>query len=227
MTAVQTSSASAPGDTELAGSSQPSTVGTMTPLPNPLAGDPAMIGIPTVIAGAIGLGLTTMGYVPSSAANAALPIILTATGIGLLLATVWAAALGQNVAASIYAVFMGFYTSYAALALGLTHDWYQIPAGEASHAQAIWLMCWLATILILTFTTLKLPLAFTILFGLVDLALALLLLANLQGSTGLQRAGGVVVFAFIANAAYLYVNNMSLALGGGGVPLGRPVFHGG
>jgi succinate-acetate transporter protein len=180
MTAVQTSSASAPGDTELAGSSQPSTVGSLTPLPNPLAGDPAMIGIPTVIAGAIGLGLTTMGYVPSSAANAALPIILTATGIGLLLATVWAAALGQNVAASI-----------------------------------------------LTFTTLKLPLAFTILFGLVDLALALLLLANLQGSTGLQRAGGVVVFAFIANAAYLYVNNMSLALGGGGVPLGRPVFHGG
>jgi uncharacterized protein len=57
--------------------------------------DPAMVAIPTVIAGAVGLFLTTVGFVPPSAALAAIPVILAATCLGLLIGTIWAAALGS------------------------------------------------------------------------------------------------------------------------------------
>src|SRR5262245_37162430 len=105
------------------------------PAANPLAGNPGMVGIPTVIAGAIGLGLVNTGYVPAAAAGAAIPIIMSATAIGLLLATIWAAALGQNASATLFAVFFGFYGSYATLALGLTHNWFGIPADQLVRTQ--------------------------------------------------------------------------------------------
>src|SRR6185437_16540756 len=73
------------------------------PLPEPLRGDPAMIALPTVIAGAVGLFLTTIGFVPASAGLAAIPVILAATVLGLLISTIWEAMLGQNVVATLYA----------------------------------------------------------------------------------------------------------------------------
>jgi succinate-acetate transporter protein len=151
------------------------------------------------------------------------PIIMTATAIGLLLTTVWAAALGQNASASLFAVFFGFYGSYAALLLGLTHNWYGIPAADATRATEAWLVCWLATIALLTLTTLRLPWSFTLLLGLVDVALILLLLGVSTGDTTWTRAGGIVVFAFIAVAAYLYVDIMESETGGSGLPLGKPL----
>lgn len=189
--------------------------------PGPLAGQPGMVGIPTVVAGAVGLGLVNIGYVPASAAGAALPTILTATAIGLLITTIWAAALGQNVSASLFAVFFGFYGSYVALALGLYHNWYAIPADQANATVAVWLICWLVTIALLTVVTLRLPWSFTLLLGLVDLALVLLLAGTLTGVPALNQAGGVVVFVFIGVAIYLYLDLVSTETGGEGLPLGR------
>lgn len=196
------------------------------PLPNPLRGDPAMIGLPLVIAGAVGLGLTTVGYVPASAGLAAIPVILAATCLGLLISTIWAAALGQNIVATLYAVFLGFYLSYVALQLGIANDWYKIPGDQVASTVAVYVICWLVTIGMLTLATLRLPVAFTILLGLVDVALVLLLAATLGGSVALQRAAGGVVFAFIAVAIYLYFHVMSLAFGAKGLPLGRPLLRG-
>ena len=193
------------------------------PAPSPLAGQPGMVGIPTVIAGAVGLGLVNVGYVPATAAGAALPTILAATAVGLLITTIWAAALGQNVSASLFAVFFGFYGSYVVLTLGLGHDWYSIPADEVSATVAVWLICWLVTIALLTVVTLRLPSSFTLLLGLVDVALVLLLIGNLTGVAGWDRAGGVVVFAFIAVGVYLYLDLASTQTGGKGLPLGRPL----
>lgn len=174
------------------------------PLPNPLRGDPAMIAIPTVIAGAIGLGLTTIGFVPAPAGLAAIPVILAATCLGLLIGTIWAAALGQNIVATLYAVFLGFYSSYVLLQLGLAHNWYGIPAGQVATTVAVYLICWLITIVVLTLATLRLPVIFTVLLGLVDVALALLLVSTYTGSALIQSIAGAVVFGFIAVAIYLY-----------------------
>ena len=54
----------------------------------PLTGDPAIVGVPTFVVGSVMLGLALINYAP--AAGGALPIIILATGIGQLLATVWA-----------------------------------------------------------------------------------------------------------------------------------------
>jgi hypothetical protein len=196
---------------------------TTRPAPPPPPADPAMVAIPTVIAGAVGLFLTTVGFVPASAGLAAIPVILAATCLGLLIGTIWAAALGQNIVATLYAVFLGFYFSYAALQLGLAHDWYKIPPDQVGATVAVYLICWIVVIVMLTFATLKLPIAFTILLGFVDVALALLL-ANLYiPSSALQMSASLFVFTFVALGVYLYFHIMSVAFGGRGLPLGRPI----
>ncbi|MGH3950034.1 MAG: GPR1/FUN34/YaaH family transporter, partial [Pseudonocardiaceae bacterium] len=106
---------------------------------------------------------------------------------------VWAAALGQSAVAGIFGIFTGFWLSYAALVLGLTHGWFGVPADNAVGTQELFLLSWLTVIVLLTLATLRLPLAFTVLFTLIGVALALVLAATMSGSATLQTAGGVAV----------------------------------
>jgi len=184
-------------------------------------GNPGLLALPLVIAGGFGLGFTNTGIVDVAAA--AVPILLSATSIGLLLATVWAAALGQNVNATVYGVFFGFYASYAVLSLGLTHDWFGITAADAGPTTALWLGSWLLTIGLLTVLVLRLPWTYPLLLGIVDVALVLLLIGNLTGSTETTHAGGWFVFAFVALVAYYYVAALWEETGGRALPLGRPL----
>lgn len=193
------------------------------PATSPLRGNPGMVGIPTVIAGALGLGLVNTGFVPATAAGGSIPIIMTATAIGLLITTIWAAALGQNASSSLFAVFFGFYGSYAALVLGMSHGWFAVPADQASKVTEMWLICWFVTIVMLTLATLRLPSSFTLLLGLVDVALVFLYLGVSTANTTWTTIGGAVVFLFIAVAVYLYFDVMSSETGGRGLPLGRPL----
>src|SRR5437773_3020590 len=87
----------------------------------PLTGDPAIVGVPTFVVGSVMLGLALVNYAP--APGGALPIIILATGIGQLVATLWSAALGQSAVAAIFGMFTGFWLSYAALLTGLAHGW--------------------------------------------------------------------------------------------------------
>lgn len=193
------------------------------PTPGPLSGDPALIGIPTFVVGSVALALTLVGAVPSTAVGAPVAIILAATGTGQLVAAVWAAGTGQSAVASIFGIFAGFWLSYGFLVLGLTHDWFGVPAESASATQALFLTSWVVTVALLTMATLRLPVAYTLLFVLIDAALALVLLATLQNSTELKSIGGYVVFTFATLGCYMFLHVMSLATGGRGLPLGRPV----
>lgn len=194
------------------------------PAPNPfLAGNPAAVGLPVFVAGSVALGLVLVGYVPGSAVAASIPIIGASTGLGLMIATLWAAAVGQSAVASIFAIFGGFWISYAVLVLGLTHGWFAITASAATHTQGLFLITWLVIIVMLTVSTLRLPLAFTVLFVLVDLALAAVLVGTLNASTGWLKIGGVLVFGFAAVGIYLFAGITSLATGGAAYNFGRPV----
>ncbi|KAA9166044.1 hypothetical protein FPZ12_003580 [Amycolatopsis acidicola] len=186
-------------------------------------GDPALIGVPTFIVGATALGLVLTGYVPAAAVGASIAIILPATGVGQLVAAVWAAALGESAVAAVFGVFAGFWLSYAALVLGLLHGWFGISADAAIATQGLFLIAWLVTIGLLTLTTLRLPVAFTLLFALVDLALALVLYGTVGGSTVATTAGGYAVFAFTAVGVYLFAGAVSAATGGKPLPLGKPI----
>jgi succinate-acetate transporter protein len=192
----------------------------------PLAGNPAILGLPVFIAGSVALGLELVGVVPSGVVGAALPIILTTTALGLFLAAIWAAALGQTAVASIFGIFGGFWLSYAVLVLGLVHNWFAITAAAAVGTQELFLSTWLIVIVMLTLATLRLPSAFTALFVLVDLALVLLLLGTANASTGLVTTAGYVVLVFAALGIYLWFDAFSLATGGTSLPLGKPVLRG-
>jgi succinate-acetate transporter protein len=192
----------------------------------PMFGDPLMLGLPAFIAGATALGLVLVGVVPATATGASLPIILAATAVGLILATIWSASLGQNAVASVLGIFAGFWFSYAVLVLGLTHNWFGITAAAAQSTQELFLVSWLVVIVMLTLATLRLPVAFTALFFLVDVALLLVFLGVNQGSTGLLKTGGYVVLVFTALGVYLFFGAASLATGGPAMPLGKPLLRG-
>jgi uncharacterized protein len=191
----------------------------------PLVGDPMALGLPCFIAGSVSLGLALVGVVPAAAIGAALPIILTATSIGLFMATIWSASLGQSAVASVFGIFAGFWLSYAVLVIGLTHNWFGIAPASAQAAQELFLVAWLVVIVMLTLATLRLPLAYTAVFVLVDLALLLVFLGVNQTSTGLLKTAGYVVFIFAAVGVYLYASCASAATGGRPFPLGRPTIR--
>ncbi|WP_072805544.1 GPR1/FUN34/YaaH family transporter [Rhodococcoides yunnanense] len=185
--------------------------------------DPALIGVPTFLVGSIALGLVLTGYVPAAATGASIPIILAATAIGQLVAAVWAASRDQNAVASVFGIFTGFWLSYALLVLGLTNDWFGIVADDAVATQKLFLLTWLVVIVLLTVASLRLPLAFTVLFALIDLALLFVFLGTSNASTSQTSIGGYFVFSFVVVGAYLFLDAMSRSTGGRGLPLGRAI----
>lgn len=190
--------------------------------PNPfMSGNPAALGLPTFIVGSVALALVLVGYVPATAVGASLPIIAAATGLGLTISTIWAAATGQSAVASIFGIFAGFWLSYAVLVLGLLHNWFAISTDAAVRTQGLFLISWLVIIVMLTLATLRLPLAFTVLFTLIDLALLAVLIGTLNASTGWLKVGGVLAFAFAAVGVYLYLGVAAIVTGGSALPLGR------
>jgi hypothetical protein len=192
----------------------------------PPAADPAALGLPCFIMGAVVLGLTLVGVVPAAAAGAPLAIILGATSVGLIITTVWAAAVGQTAVASVFGIFAAFWLSYFLLVTGLIRGWFGIAAADVTATQELFLITWLVVLVMLTLATLRLPVAFTVVFVLVSLTVLLVLLGVEQGSTGLLKTGGYVLLAAAAAGVYLFFNSLSLATGGKALPLGKPVLGG-
>lgn len=188
-----------------------------------LAGDPAILGLPVFVAGSIALGLALTGYVPATAGASAIPIILAATGVGLLVATIWAIALGQTLVACIFGLFAGFWLSYSALVLGLNHNWFAIPAEEVVDSITLFQITWAIVMAALTVATLRLPSAFTAVVGLVVVALVLLIFGGQNANETLVKAAGYVTFAFAALGIYLFLSAAAIATGGKGYPLGKPL----
>jgi len=187
------------------------------------AGDPAVLGLPAFAVGSIALGLALVGYVSPAAQGSALPIIFAMTGLGLFFATIWAASLGQTMVATIFGLFSGFWLSYTVLVVGLAHNWFAIPAADAQHTVALFLISWAVIMAALTLATLRLPVAFTLVVGLVVVALVLLIFGTLNTSASLTKAAGWVTLVFAALGVYLFLGAASAAGGGPAYPLGRPV----
>jgi succinate-acetate transporter protein len=93
----------------------------------------------------------------------------------------------------------------------------------------LFLVVWLVVIVTLTLTTLRMPLIYTAVFILVDLALLLVFLGVNQDSSGLSRAGGYAALAFAVLGVYLFTSTFTstaaVATGGRALPLGRPLLH--
>lgn len=187
------------------------------------AGDPAILGLPIFVAGSVALAFALVGYVSPAAAGSPLAIIMAGTGVGLLIATAWAIALGQTLVAGIFGLFAGFWLSYGLLVLGLTHNWFGVPPEDVAHTIAGFQITWAIVMAALTVATVRLPVAFTAVVGLVVVALVFLIISTLGPSAAMAKAAGVVCFAFSALGLYLFLSAASVATGGKGYPLGNPL----
>jgi hypothetical protein len=190
------------------------------------AANPALVGLPTFVIGSIALGLYLIGFTGS--ANAAIgmvPILIMCNGVGQLIACIWAIRTHSGPVAAIFGIFAGFWLSFPLLVLGLAHNWFgdATTAAAATGAQETFLLSWLIGVVVLTLATLRLPVVFTLLFLLVDVALLLVLLGTAAGSTGLLAVGGIAVFAFALVGVYLFFDAMSVANGGSSLPMGPPL----
>jgi succinate-acetate transporter protein len=206
------------------------TIEIAVPAPTPVvvvdegpAGDPAILGLPIFGAGSVALGLALAGYVPAAAVGSVLPIVLAGTGLGLFVATVWSAAVGQTMVAGVFGLFTGFWLSYAVLLLGLDHNWFAIPSANVNRSIALFLITWAIVMFALTVASVRLPLAYTLVFALVVTALVLLIFATLNTNNTLNKVAGYVVLAFGALGLYLFLSAASSATGGRAYPMGRPL----
>jgi len=197
---------------------------TEEPAKGQLAGDPALVGLPSFIVGGAAFGMVLIGVVPATAVAAAIPIILTAAA-GMFLATIWAARIGENVPAGINAIVGSFFLSYSLLVLGLSHNWYLLTPAVVEDTQKVFVISWIIVVTMLVLATLRLPSIYTALFTLVDAALILNLLGIIQSSADLTKAAGWVVLAASAIVVYLFCSSASRSTGGKELPLGRPVLR--
>jgi succinate-acetate transporter protein len=199
-------------------------------VPTKPTGDPQVLGWLVFVVGSTCLGLQLVGFVNQGALGAPLAIIFGATAFGLMVSAVWAAYVGQTFVAGAFGVFCGFWISYTALVLGLTHGWFGIAALAKTDAGVVgdtvkaFLLAWAITMALLTLATIRLPMAYTIDVALVDAALWILFIAN-SGSdpSGLTKVAGGVVFTFAALGAYIWLSAADQSLGGPGYPLGSPI----
>lgn len=192
-------------------------------LPSPLSGDPLLLALPTFAVGAIGLGLYLWGYTPVGGMLVLMGIVAF---LGVGTGAVWAAAIGQSAVAGILGVFAGFWLSFPALILGLTHGWWGIAATDVTgtaHTQVTYLISFLVLFVAITLTTLRLFLTFTVLMVVVDIAVVLVLLGVITGSAGLLQAGAIAVWAFTAIGLYIWASQMSVGTGGKPLKLGTPI----
>jgi len=191
----------------------------------PAAADPAVLGLAVFVLGSIVLGLNLVDYVTPG--GSVLAIISAGTGLFLLLVTLWCTRLGQTYLAAVFGIFSAFWLTYSALLLGLGHNWYGITEVEdIFDTIRAFLIAWSILLFFLTVSALRLPVAFPILFGMIDLAVIIVTLAWLADTppnTDLLKVGGYVVFAFAALGAYAFLGAASASLGGRGYPLGPPL----
>lgn len=188
--------------------------------------NPALVGLPVFIVGATALGLFLVGYRPAGATGALLSIIIVSSGLGLAFAAAWAARLGAGPLAAIFGTFSGFWLSLAAMVFGSTHGWFGATS-TLPDTLAVYALCWLVVVGVLTLGSLRLPMAITALLVLVDVVLLLVLLYAAGGatSTGLATTAGYLVFAFTLLGIYLFLDAMNVAAGGRAMPMGSPVLR--
>lgn len=190
------------------------------------AGNPAVLGLLVFATGSLVLGISLLGNVPLAVQPGTIqPMVFAGTGLGLVITTVWAASLQQTFVATILGAFAGFWLSYAAMVLGLAHNWYGIPAANIPHTLGQFLIGWDAAIFMLFLVTLLLPLVYSLILGAGTVGVALLAAAVMGTASGPYRAGGVFVLIFAALGFYAYLSGAVESVGGKPLPLGKPVIR--
>ena len=189
----------------------------------PPAGDPLVLGLGSFVAGATVVGFDLTGVF--AGAPVYIAITLGSSALGLLIATFWAARLGQTFVAAVTGLFSSFWFSLAILLLGLNNGWFGDTTALGLDPLRAYFWTWGIVFLLLTIASLRLPLAFVLVIGGVDLTLILLALAYSGDSptTGLIKLAGWVLWASGVVGAIVFLSSGMVSLGGKGMSPGPPV----
>lgn len=191
-------------------------------------GDPQTVAAPVFTIGSIALAFQLVEYVSPAALGAPLAIVFMCTGLFLLVSTVWAAAVGQSFVAAFAGTFGGFWLSYGLLVLALLRGWFNIPAADTQRTVAVFAIAFASFFFILTLASLRLPIIYTLIFGLVVAALCFVAAAylNTPVSSDLLKIAGYIAFVFAGLGMSLSWTVLNLSLGGPAFPpLGRPTIR--
>ncbi|WP_258308706.1 GPR1/FUN34/YaaH family transporter [Streptomyces sp. NWU339] len=196
-----------------------------------------MLGFGGFLLGSISLAFYLKDVsVPANSLVASLPIMVFASTIMLLMASVWAMRLGDGVFAAVYGLFGTFWLSFSILSLALNNNWMgQFENIEQRQATANFVPVWAIVIILLTLTTLRLPSVFTLLFVVVSATL-LVLFGSIEQAIDqtvnnplkpsdpwLIYVGITTMFLFIAVGMYIFASFMHRATGAKNLPLGKPL----
>jgi uncharacterized protein len=190
------------------------------------SGDPQLVAAPVFTIGSIALAFQLVEYVSPAALGAPLAVILMCTGVFLLVSTIWAAAAGQSFVACFAGTFGGFWLAYGVLVLALLHNWFAIPAEDVQRTVAVFAISFASFFFFLTLASIRLPIIYTAIFGLVVVALCFVAAAYLMTpvDSDLLKIAGYITFVFAGLGMWLSWTVMNLSLGGPVFPpLGRPI----
>jgi succinate-acetate transporter protein len=190
------------------------------------SGDPQVVAAPVFVIGSIALGIQLTQAINPVGLGSPIAILLGTTGLFLLVSTWWAASAGQSFVACFAGTFGGFWIGYSVLVLGVLHGWFLIPPGAIANTVVMFSVTFAIFFVFLTLASLRLPIIYPLIFGLVVLALCLVAAAYSMTpiSTNVLKVAGYVIFAFAALGMSLSWTVMNLSLGGPAFPpLGPPV----
>jgi succinate-acetate transporter protein len=191
-------------------------------------GDPQVIAAPVFVIGSIALAFQLTQYVSPAALGTPLAIIMGTTGVFLVVSTIWAAAAGQSFVAAFAGTFGGFWIAYAILVLGLLHNWFLIPPADIQRTVAIFAISFASFFTILTLASIRLPVIYTAIFGLVVVALCFVAAAYLMTPVDLDllKIAGYIAFVFAGLGMSVSWTVLNLSLGGPVFPpLGKPLYR--
>lgn len=196
----------------------------VAPAPAVPVGNPALLGLITFLPAGITLGLWFVGYLDTATLGGGMiPITALSAGLFLMIAAIWAGRVAANAVAAIFGVFSAFWSSFAFLLIGATGGWWGITATNLALVERSYLLSFLIVFVLLTLITLRLPLAFTVGFVLVDITFALAYIGVASGSAGLFPLAGIATFLFCVVFAYILADGFGQELGGRPMAMGGPL----
>jgi succinate-acetate transporter protein len=188
-------------------------------------GDPQILAAPVFTIGSIALGMQLVGYAGTPLTfNTPLAIIAGCTGLFLIISTFWAAYAGQSFVAAFAGTFGAFWIAYFLLVMGVLHDWFAYTTltdpRDIGRTIATFAIAFAAFFFIMTLVSLLLPIVYTIIIGLVTVALCLVAAAVLMTpiDEDILKVAGYVVLVFAGFGLWLSWTRMNLSLGGPAFP---------
>jgi uncharacterized protein len=186
--------------------------------------EPLALGAAVFAIGALTLGMVFVGVFPAGVVGVAIPIVTFTSGLALLITTVWGIILGQTLLAGIFGTVSGLFLTFAAMIIGIVHNWYGIPAADAPKAEAVYFIAFCCYFIFLIVPALRLPRIFPIIVGLVIIGLAMAAASELTGDTGLARVAGGDFLLITLGLFWIWLNVNMAAMGMKHLPaLGEPV----